>query len=90
MPIWKMHCDNLGTAFSAIDISRLVSYDPTEQLLKLYRELQQAQRMHATYSYLISMAIFTPKNLSMGSFEYSIVLGDLKSIERINQIREKK
>ena len=90
LPIWKMHCDNLGTVFSSIDISRLVSYDPTEQHLKLYRELQQAQRMHATYSYITSNAIVTPKDLNSGSFEYSVVVGDLESIEKINRIRDKK
>lgn len=89
LPIWKTHCDNLGTAFSSIDISRLVSYDPTEQHLKLYRELQQSQSTHATYSYITSMAIVTPQDLGSGSFEYSIVVSDLESIERINRIRDK-
>ena len=89
LPDWKMHCGNLGTDFSSIDISRLVSYDPTEQHLRLYRELQQAQRMHATYSYITSKATVTPQDSGAGSFEYLIVQGDLDSIKRIYQIRDK-
>ena len=89
LPTWKIHCDNLGTAFSSIDISRLVSYDPTELHLKLYRELQQSQSMHATYSYMTSRAIVTPQDLSSGSYEYLIVERDLESIGRINRIRDK-
>ena len=35
------------------------------------------------------MAIVTPQDLGSGSFEYSIVVSDLESIERINLIRDK-
>lgn len=89
--MWGYH--NMGVAFSSIDPSIFLSYDPTETHTKLYSELLSVQQLHQSYEAIQQRGKYELRDETgqlVPPLEYTFLCGDFESVERINSFRNKK
>lgn len=87
---WEMPFHNMGVAFYSMEPSVLMEYDPLDKHVELYNELIKGIKNHQQYEYIKSFtASITPTDTS-GTFEYTLLTIDLRTIARIYSIRNSK
>ncbi len=86
---WKRHYHNLGVAFSTVDPSVILSYDPSEKHAELYTSILQGHISHNSYSTIMSMGAINACAEDGSTLEYNMLCFDIENMDRIFNIRGK-
>lgn len=87
LSVWEKSYHNFGVAFSSVDASPLLSYDPIPQHNEIYTIVKVAQENHRSYDHMTT--VYRIENKSNSSIAHIFLGGDVSGAESIFKLREK-